>query len=358
MDLRLAPMAGVTNAPFRLVCREAGAGLLTSEEIDARALVEGNARTQAIAHYLPEERPIAFQLLGGDPDVLAEAARRLAATGADGIDLNMGCPVSKIVAKGQGAALMRDPLRAAVIFRTLRKAVDVPFTIKIRSGWDERTVNAVEIARIAEGEGVDAITVHPRTRSQQYTGRAPWAIIREVVAAVSVPVVGNGDVPGRAACRGSGDVLGQLVKQLFFEDFGVGDRFGSPSRTLTDAHFMFFAGMTGDAHPIHYDDEYAKKTRFGRRLAHGLLLTSLTAVGASTLAPLIEDSIVAFLDQSTRFVAPAFVGDTLKPDHEVIALERKRSGGLVTLKVTLTNQRGELVLEGQHKYLIAYRPAA
>src|SRR5437660_149359 len=106
MDLRLAPMAGVTNAPFRLVCREAGAGLLTSEEIDARALVEGNARTQVIAHCLPEERPIAFQLLGGDPDVLAEAARRLAATGADGIDLNMGCPVSKIVAKGQGAALI------------------------------------------------------------------------------------------------------------------------------------------------------------------------------------------------------------------------------------------------------------
>src|SRR5882672_4531825 len=196
MDLRLAPMAGVTNAPFRLVCREAGAGLLTSEEIDARALVEGNARTQAIAHYLPEERPIAFQLLGGDPDVLAEAARRLAAAGAAGIDLNMGCPVSKIVAKGQGAALMRDPLRAAVIFRTLRKAVDVPFTIKIRSGWDERTVNAVEIARIAEGEGVDAITVHPRTRSQQYTGRAPWDVIAAVVAAVRLPVIGNGDVRG------------------------------------------------------------------------------------------------------------------------------------------------------------------
>src|SRR5213594_264474 len=194
MDLRLAPMAGVTNAPFRLVCREAGAGLLTSEEIDARALVEGNARTQLIARYLPEERPIAFQLLGGDTDVLAEAARRLAATGADGIDLNMGCPVSKIVAKGQGAALMRDPLRAAVIFRTLRKAVDVPFTIKIRSGWDERTVNAVEIARIAEGEGVDAITVHPRTRSQQFSGVAPWEVIARVVDAVAIPVVGNGDV--------------------------------------------------------------------------------------------------------------------------------------------------------------------
>ena len=187
-------MAGVTNAPFRLVCREAGAGLLTSEEIDARALLEGNARTQVIARYLPEEHPIAFQILGGDPDVLAEAARRLEAAGADAIDLNMGCPVAKIVAKGQGAALMRDPLRAAVIFRTLRKAVTGPFTIKIRSGWDERTLNAVEIARLAEAEGVDAITVHPRTRSQQYTGLAPWDVIREVVAAVSVPVAGNGDV--------------------------------------------------------------------------------------------------------------------------------------------------------------------
>lgn len=148
------------------------------------------------------------------------------------------------------------------------------------------------------------------------------------------------------------------MTQLFFEDFHVGNRFRSPSKTLTDAHFMFFAGMTGDAHPIHYDDEYAKKTRFGRRLAHGLLLTSMTALGASTLGPLIEDSIVAFVEQSTRFVSPAFIGDTLLPEHEVVALDRKRSAGLVTLRVTLTNQRGEMVLEGQHRYLIAYRPAA
>ncbi len=116
------------------------------------------------------------------------------------------------------------------------------------------------------------------------------------------------------------------VVQRWFEDFQVGDRFGSPAKTLTDAHFMFFAGMTGDAHPIHYDDEYARKTRFGRRLAHGLLLTSLTAVGASTLAPIIEHSIVAFVEQTTRFRVPVFIGDTIKPDHEVIALERKRIG--------------------------------
>ena len=149
-----------------------------------------------------------------------------------------------------------------------------------------------------------------------------------------------------------------MTAQRWFDDFKVGDRFESPSKTLTDAHFMFFAGMTGDAHPIHYDDEYAKTTRYGRRLAHGLMLTSMTAVGASTLSPLIEDSIVAFLEQTTRFRAPVFVGDTIKPEHEVVALERKRSAGLLTLRVTLTNQRGDTVLDGEHRYLVAFRPAA
>lgn len=148
------------------------------------------------------------------------------------------------------------------------------------------------------------------------------------------------------------------MSQRWFEDFAVGDRFGSPAKTLTDAHFLFFAGMTGDAHPLHYDDEYARRTRFGRRPAHGLLLTSLTALGASTLAPLIEDSIVAFVEQHTRFLAPAFIGDTLSPEHEVVGLEGKRSAGLVTLRVLLTNQRGETVVEGEHRYLIAYRPTA
>jgi tRNA-dihydrouridine synthase B len=191
-------MAAVTNAPFRLVCRECGAGPLTNEEIDAKALLLGSTRTAELTRFLPEEHPIAMQLLGADPDVLAEAARRLEAAGADAIDLNMGCPVAKIVAKGQGAALMRDPVGAAVILRTMRKAIGVPFTVKIRGGWDGRTVNAVEIARIAEGEGVDAITVHPRTRSQQYAGVAPWEIIASVVDAVAIPVVGNGDVRSRA----------------------------------------------------------------------------------------------------------------------------------------------------------------
>jgi tRNA-dihydrouridine synthase B len=197
MSMRLAPMAGVTNAPFRLIARECGSGRVTSEEIDARALVSDNPRTEEMARYLPEERPIAMQLLGSDPELLAEAARRLEAGGADAVELNMGCPVAKIVAKGQGAALMRDAAGAAAIFRLMRKAIRVPLTIKIRGGWDDRSVNAVEIARLAESEGVDAITVHPRTRSQQFTGRAPWEIIAAVVVAVRLPVTGNGDVRSR-----------------------------------------------------------------------------------------------------------------------------------------------------------------
>jgi tRNA-dihydrouridine synthase B len=208
IDLRLAPMAGVTNTPFRLIARECGAGLSTSEEIDARALVHGNPRTHELAGHVPEEHPIAMQLLGADPDVLADAARRLEAAGADAIDLNMGCPVPKIVAKGQGAALMRDPLGASIIFRTLRKAVSVPVTIKIRGGWDDGHVNAAEIAQIAEAEGVDEVTVHPRTRSQQFSGVAPREIIASVVDAVRIPVVGNGDVRSHDDARAMVEATG------------------------------------------------------------------------------------------------------------------------------------------------------
>ena len=149
-----------------------------------------------------------------------------------------------------------------------------------------------------------------------------------------------------------------MTAPRWFEDFAVGDRFRSPSRTLTDAHFLFFAGMTGDNHPIHYDVEYAKRTRFGRPPAHGLLLTALTAVGASSLAPLLEESIVAFVEQTTRFRAPAFVGDTIAPEHEVVALERRRSAGLLTLRVTLRNQRGETVFQIDKTTLIQRRGAA
>jgi tRNA-dihydrouridine synthase B len=194
-------MAGVSNTPFRLICKELGSSLTTSEEISSKALVHGNQRTLDLAGYLPEETPIAMQLFGSEPEVLAEAARILESRGADIVDLNMGCPVPKITKTGAGSALMRDEKKAAEIFRAMRKALQVPLTIKIRGGWDDHTINAPEIARIAEAEGVDSIAVHPRTRSQAYTGRAPWDVIRMVVDAVKIPVTGNGDVRSHEDAR-------------------------------------------------------------------------------------------------------------------------------------------------------------
>ena len=194
-------MAGITNAPFRLIARECGSGLTTTEEMDTAALLMNDPHADTIAAYYPEERPLAMQLLGNCADMLVHAADRLQMRGADIIDLNMGCPMPKVTAKGKGAALMKDILGTALILRALRKAVRVPLTIKIRGGWDDEHLNAVEVAQMAEAEGVDAITVHPRTRSQRFTGRAPWAIIRDVVGAVRIPVTGNGDVRSMTEAR-------------------------------------------------------------------------------------------------------------------------------------------------------------
>jgi len=142
----------------------------------------------------------------------------------------------------------------------------------------------------------------------------------------------------------------------YFEDFQLGEKFYIPAKTMTDAHFLFFAGMTGDSHPIHYDDEYAKTTRFGKRVAHGLLVTAMTAVGASTLSPLLEGSIVAFVEQSSRFLQPVLIGDTITPELEVTELVPKTDTGLLRLATRVKNQRGEVVLEGMHAYLIKKRP--
>lgn len=195
--VRLAPMASHTNAPFRQIARESGAGFSTNEEIDAEALLHESARTARMTARFEGEGPLAMQLLGSSEATLVPAAVRLIHAGADIIDINMGCPATKAVRKGKGAALMRDVSRTAEILRALRHALDeydVPLTIKIRGGWDDSCLNAVEVARMAEDVGVDAITVHPRTRSQQYAGRAPWDVIADVVRAVRIPVTGNGDV--------------------------------------------------------------------------------------------------------------------------------------------------------------------
>ncbi len=198
---RLAPMAAISNAPFRLVAKECGSGLTTTEEIDAFALLMETPRSHDMAAYFPQERPLAMQLLGKDPQALVRAALRCEELGADIVDLNMGCPMPKITSKGKGAALMKDVAATARLLRAMRQSIAVPFTIKIRGGWDDEHLNAVEVARMAEGEGIDAITVHPRTRSQRFTGKAPWTIIAEVVQAVRIPVTGNGDVHSTAEAR-------------------------------------------------------------------------------------------------------------------------------------------------------------
>jgi 3-hydroxybutyryl-CoA dehydratase len=144
-------------------------------------------------------------------------------------------------------------------------------------------------------------------------------------------------------------------EQLYFDDFKVGDRFRSPSRTLGDGAFLLFAGLTGDNHPLHYDEEYARQTRFGARVAHGLLVVAMTAVGASPMSHRLEASMVAFVEEAFRFVRPVLLGDTVHPEFEVAGLERKGDRGLLRLAVRVTNQRGEVVLEGHHSYLIRCR---
>jgi len=207
-------MASYTNAPYRLVARRCGAGFSTNEEIDAAALLGmGPGKAAVWTAIDPREGPVAMQLLGSSETTLVPAAIRLVEAGATVIDLNMGCPAKKAVSKGKGAALMRDVPRTARILTTLRRVLtelDVPLTVKIRGGWDDTCLNAVEVARMAEDVGVDAITVHPRTRSQQYAGKAPWEVIADVVRAVSIPVTGNGDVRSLAEARRMMRVTGSL----------------------------------------------------------------------------------------------------------------------------------------------------
>ena len=193
--IRLAPMANITNAPFRQICIECGSGYVTTEEIDAVSLVNNKSeKTKKIIEYYPEEKPIAMQLLGNDAKYLAEASKILEDIGADIIDINMGCPVPKITKKGKGVALMKDINKTAKLINHVRKNTTLPLTVKIRSGWDQNNLNALEFSKMLEQEGVDAITIHPRSRLQQFTGMSKWEIISEIVSSVRIPVTGSGDV--------------------------------------------------------------------------------------------------------------------------------------------------------------------
>ena len=254
----LAPMAGVSDLPFRLLCKEQGAGMVCTEMISAKAILYGNKNTEELMRIHPQEGSVSLQLFGSDPKIMGEMAKRIEDRPFAVLDLNMGCPVPKVVNNGEGSALMKDPLLAGRIIEAVARAIQKPVTVKIRKGFDDSHVNAPEIAYIAQESGAAAVAVHGRTREQYYTGRADWEIIARVKEAVHIPVLGNGDVTDGESAR-------RMMKQTGCDGVLVGRAArGNP---------WIFAEITAALEGRKAPERPDRRALYGMILRHSQLLT-------------------------------------------------------------------------------------
>jgi len=316
--LVLGPMAGMNSLPFRLLCRRAGAGLVCSEMVSANAIHYGSVKTKELLVTCGQERPVSVQVFGADPDIVAEAAQHVAAAGADLIDLNMGCPVRKVLKAGAGAVLMRDPDRAVSIAAATVRAVKVPVTAKIRIGWSRKVPCYVELSRRLVEVGVAAITLHARTAGQGYRGPADWSAIARLVEAVAVPVIGNGDVftahdalrmKRRTGCAAVMIARGALGNPLVFRE-AAGLLAGRPSRQVPARWRLAIALWHAQAAILHHGEHTgirrmkAMACWYGRGMP-GAAKFRREACNASTLAELSQAILTLARDLPPEYVVEA-----------------------------------------------------